>query len=102
MPVEEYNKKIAPVSFIVSKLAEVYADDTTGIAAETMDLTAEEAGKFYEQWQPASVGSDEYGAAGPPAGQGKATAMYEKVEKPFAYYPGTDTNAIEYFGIMVF
>lgn len=102
MPVEEYNKKIAPVSFIVRKLAEVYADDTTGIAAETMDLTAEEAGQFYEQCSRHLVDLMNMEQPNRPQAREKATAMYEKVEKPFAYYPGTDTNAIEYFGIMVF
>lgn len=67
-----------------------------------MDLTAEEAGKFYEQCSRHLVDLMNMEQPDHPQAREKATAMYEKVEKPFAYYPGTDTNAIEYFGIMVF
>ena len=101
MPVNEYNEKIAPVSFIVSKLAEVYADDKTGFAADVMSLTAEDAGRFYEQCSQHLTDLMNLEQPDHPQAREKAEAMYETVDKPFSYYPGTDSNSIEYFGIMV-
>ena len=101
MPVNEYNEKIAPVSFIVRKLAEVYADDKSGFAADEMSLTAEDAGRFYEQCSQHLSDVMNLEQPNHPQAREKAAAMYEKVDKPFSYYPGTDSNSIEYFGIMV-
>ena len=102
LPVNEYNEKIAPVSFIVSKLAEVYADDKTGFAADEMSLTAEDAASFYEQCSRHLIDLMNLEQPANPQAREKAAAMYEKVDKPFSYCPGTDSNSIEYFGIWYF
>lgn len=102
MPVSEYASKIAPVSFITGSLAEVYADSKTGMAAEIMGLTEEDAEGFYEQCSRHLADLMDMEQKDHPQAKEKAIAMYEKVEKPFSYYPGADTNSLEYLGILVF
>lgn len=101
MPVSEYTEKIAPVSFITDKLAEVYADSKTGIAADIMELTEEDAESFYEQCSRHMADLMDMEQKDHPEAKQKAIAMYEKVDKPFSYYPGVDTNSLEYLGLVV-
>lgn len=102
MPVSEYTEKIAPVSFITGKLAEVYADPKTGLAADIMELTQGDAKRFYEQCSQHMVDLMNLEQKRHPEAKEKAITMYGKVEGPFSYYPGADTNSLEYLGIMVF
>lgn len=102
MPVSEYAENIAPVSFIIQKLVEVYADPSTGMGADVMELTEEDAKGFYEQCRQHLADLMNLEQKDYPEASEKAAAMYDDVEMPFSYYPGVDSNSIEYLGITVF
>ena len=102
MPVSEYTEKIAPVSIFMRRMTEVYADPVTGMGADVMDLTEEDAMGFYEQCRQHLTDLMNMEQKKHPEAREKAAAMYDKVEMPFSYYPGVDSNNIDYLGMVDF
>lgn len=101
-PQNTYNEEILPWSGIVGKLHEVTADPDSGIAREYTEITEEDARSFYERCGTHLTDLMRLEQKENPAAQKLAAALYQKVEKPFYYYPGYGSNMAEYEGFYLF
>lgn len=98
----ELNQHIRPIDNLVSKLQEVYADEKTGQAPAAVELTREEATKFYSQCSQHLKDLMNMEQPEHPQARKQAETLYENVEMPFTYYPGIDSNMIDYLGLWIF
>ncbi len=95
-------QEIYPWWLLLQRLREANADPVSGMAPEYMEISDEDALAFYDRCQSHIADLMALEQKDNPAAQQIAVQMYEKVEPPFYYYPGYDTNMIEYEGIYLF
>lgn len=101
-PQDIYYEKIYPLGNLVMKINEVYADSKTGLAPDTLTLTTEDAMNFYKQCPRHLKDLMKMEQKTHPSAQKIADSLFEKVSAPYQYYPGYDSNAIEYVGMCIF
>lgn len=101
-PRNVYHAEIRPYSALVRRLHEVMADPDTGLAPDYLDITQEDAASFYERCDSHLTALMRMEQKDNPAAQKMAAKMYEKVEKPFTYYPGYGSNMMEYLEMYLF
>lgn len=96
LPDLAYIYDYVPVSSVIPRVKEVYADFTSGMASNLPDIDPAAVEQFYPQCrhQLKALMQREY-PKHPEAGV-LAEKLYDRVEKPFTYYPGFSTDAIDY------
>jgi hypothetical protein len=103
IPLEVYYEKIYPVSTVLSRVREVYVNESTGIPLAFNEISPEEAADFYER---RTVRLQNYMASkyrDAPDAQSQALAMNGKVETPFAYVYGVgDSDTADYLTFCIF
>lgn len=95
-------KYIHPVNDLTSRLCEVYADSTTGMAPAESELTSKDAMNFYPQCRQHLTDLMNLEQSRHPSAGKQAETLYENVKMPFVYYPGIDSNMVEYLGLWAF
>ncbi len=101
-PLSVYYESIAPTNPFIKILRESNADAETGRAAEISELTEEQARDFYAQNSRHIRDLMRLEQKKYPQIQEKAAAMYDKVKTPFVYYPGYNTDAVDYISLYIF
>ena len=98
----DINKYILPVNEFVTRLKEVYADEKNGLAAGAEELTRDEALGFYSQCTQHLKDLMNLEQSEHPKARRQAEKLYENVKMPFKYYPGIDSNTMDYLALWIF
>lgn len=101
MPRSEYCEKISPISSLAYRLREVNADPKTGMAPSYQELTEEDALGFYDQCGQRLDDVLQMEQSNHPAAVRQAKTLYSAVEMPFSYYPGFNTDAMDYLIFLI-
>ena len=101
-PINVDNTEIYPYYTFMTRLREVSADSENGIAPDYMEITEEDALNFYKLCRTHLSDLMNLEQKNNPDARRIAGAMYDKVQMPFYYYPGYNTNMAEYEGIYLF
>lgn len=96
MPLNVRNEQMVPAEMLIKRLREVNADPKTGFAADTAELAEQDAANFYPQCRTHLKDLMRLEQKEHPDAQAKAVQMYEKVQQPFVFYNGLDSNAMDY------
>lgn len=96
LPDGVYSERMTPYTPLLHGLKEAFADPDTGIAPSLMDIDPKEVDDFYSKCDDRVVSLMKMEQADHPAAQNKAVSLYQQVEKPMFFYPGLDSNVIEY------
>lgn len=96
LPDEVYVKRVLPFIPLVKGVKEVFANSSTGMAPNILEIDTEEIDDYYvkcEEWLASLMEieqKDNFEA------QDFAIRKYSNVERPYMYYPGTSRNAMDY------
>ena len=101
-PVNVMSTELGPYSAFTSKLREVMADSESGLAPDYLEITEQDALKFYERCRIHLTDLMNMEQKDNPAARQIAGEMYDKVQMPFYYYPGYNTDMAEYEAIFLF
>ena len=101
-PINVENTEMYPYSAFMSRLREVLADSETGLAPDYMEITGQDALNFYERCRVHLTDLMNMEQKNNPAARQIAVKMYDKVQMPFYYYPGYNTDMAEYEAIYLF
>ena len=101
-PINVENTEMYPYHTFVTRLREVSADSESGLAPDYMEITTEDALNFYKRCRIHLTGLMNLEQKDNPEARRIAGEMYDKVQMPFYYYPGYNTNMAEYEGIYLF
>lgn len=96
LPDEIYVKRILPVIPLVRGVREVFANPSTGMAPNILEIDAAEIEDYYAKCEEWTASLMEIEQKDNPAAQDFAVRTYHNVEKPYQYYPGTSRNAMDY------
>lgn len=102
LPDGVYETEILPYAPLLHGIREVYADPDTGIAPSLMEIDPEAIDGFYEKCDERIASLMKQEQKDHPAAQAAAVAMYEKVEKPFQFFPGYGSDPMDYQIILSF
>lgn len=102
IPVNVYNAELFPYAALTARLREVMADADTGAAPEYAQITEKDACSFYERCRTHLTDLMNMEQKDNPAAGQIARNMYAKVQPPFYYYEGYDSNMAEYLGMYLF
>lgn len=101
-PVNVMNTEMGPYSAFTTRLREVMADPKSGLAPDYTEITEQDALNFYEHCRTHLTDLMNIEQKDNPAARQIAGKMYDKVQMPFYYYPGYNTDMAEYEGIYLF
>ncbi len=92
----EYCHTLAPIEKWNYRLAEVYSDPVTKEVPSTLDLTEADALNFYQKYSEYFDASLQAQLSGHPEAIRQAKALQAGMKLPFTYYPGFNTDALDY------
>lgn len=101
VPLDVYTKKILPIRPLISRVPEVYANPTTGIGTEFMDVQLNNFGDYYEQSTQHLDDIMKIEYAKNTDAKNRAIKMYNKVDKPFQLYGGFSIDAFDYITLYI-
>lgn len=96
MPDSEYCRTLAPTDKWIARLSEVYSDPITKEVPNVLDLTEEDARNFYQKYAVYIDAALEAALSGHPEAIRQAKSLHTSVEIPLSYYPGFNTDALDY------
>ncbi len=96
LPDGVYEAEITPYAPLLRGIREAFADPETGIAAPLMEIDPERIDRYYEACEEHILSLMKLEQAKHPAAQKAGVALYGKVTKPFLFYPGYNTDAMDY------
>lgn len=96
LPDRPYVYGYLPVSPVIPKVKEAYADFGSGMAPELLDIDPAAVEQFYPQCQMQLAALIQREQENHPEAEVLAETLYDRVEKPFTFYPGFSTDAIDY------
>ena len=100
LPVEG-KKEIAKYEFLLWRIKEAYGPEN-GFGADLNSLNAGELEDFYPAVYEHLQNNMKLEQKEHPAAGEKASRMYEKVEVPYSYYVGVDSNVVDYEELLIF
>ena len=101
-PINVQNAEMYPYSAFMSRLREVLADSESGLAPDYMEISEEDALDFYAHCRTHLIDLMNIEQKNNPAARQIAGEMYDKVQMPFYFYPGYNTDMAEYEGMYLF
>ena len=96
LPDDVYMTRIFPLQGIMHGLKEIFADPNTGLAPELMEIDPQELEEYYERCDSRLVSLMELEQKDYPSAQAFAAEAYSKAEKPYEFYPGYSSDAMDY------
>lgn len=102
LPESVYFQKVAPISSMIYRMREVYANPETGIAKNVLELTREDVRNFYSQCYQRLDDVMRMEQSKHPAAIRQAKALYSTVKMPFSFYPGFNSDALDYLVLLIF
>lgn len=102
LPDGVYERELFPFMPLLHGVREAFADPDTGIAPSLMELSPEDMDHFYEKCDERCLTLMKQEQKDHPAAHSVASAMYQKVGKPFLFFPGYGSNPMDYQIILAF
>lgn len=102
LPEGVYEQEILPYAPLLHGIREAYANPKTGIAAAIIDIDPETVDDYYHVCEGHIVSLMRQEQKDHPAAQQKAIDLYAIVEKPYLFFPGYSTNAMDYQIMLAF
>ena len=96
LPDGVYDAEITPYAPLLRGIKEAFADPDTGIATPLMEIDPEWIDRYYEACEEHILSLMKMEQAKHPAAQKTGVTLYGKVTKPFQFYPGYNTDAMDY------
>lgn len=96
LPEGVYEEEIYPFAPLAHGIREVFADPDTGVAPAIAEIDPEQVDRYYELCEERIVSLMKMEQKNHPAAQESAAAMYGEVEKPYLFFPGYSTDAMDY------
>ncbi|MCM1040180.1 MAG: hypothetical protein NC434_12740 [Ruminococcus sp.] len=100
LPDEVFFNRLFAYEPLIHGVQEAYADRETGIAPSVTQIEPESLDSYYETCRERLDSLMKMEQKDSPRAQQAALDLYEKVEKPYVYYPGLGSNPIEYEGFL--
>lgn len=97
-----YEEEIMPYAPLLHGVREIFANPNTGIAPSLMEIDPAKIDDFYGQCERRNASLMKQEQRESPAAQAAARDMYQKVEKPFLFFPGYSSNPMDYQIIIAF
>lgn len=101
-PINVQNAEMYPYSGFMARLREVMADPESGLAPDYTEITEQDALNFYEHCRTHLTDLMNLEQKDNPEARRIAGEMYDKVQMPFYFYPGYNTDMAEYEGMYLF
>lgn len=102
LPDGVYETEILPYAPLLHGIREVFADPDTGMAPSLMEIEPEMLDGFYEKCDERIASLMKQEQREHEAAQKTAVAMYQRVEKPFQFFPGYSSNPMDYQILLAF
>lgn len=102
LPDGVYENEILPYAPLVKGIREAFADPDTGIAPGILDIDPEKVDDYYGVCGERIISLMKQEQKYHPAAQQAAIDLYSQVEKPYRFYPGYSTEAMEYQILLAF
>ncbi|MDO5411499.1 MAG: ABC transporter permease [Lachnospiraceae bacterium] len=102
LPEEVYTERILPYQPLIHGVKEAFADSATGMAPSILDINPEDLDNFYAVCENRISSLMKTEQPKHPAAQEKGTALYQKIEKPFVFYPVSGTERMDYQILLCF
>lgn len=102
LPEGVYEAEIMPYAPLLHGVREIFADPASGIAPSIMEIDPGKIDDFYGQCERRNASLLKQEQREHPAAQALAQEMYREVEKPFRFFPGYNSNPMDYQIIIAF
>lgn len=102
LPEGVYESEILPYAPLLHGIREVFANPDTGIAPTIMEIDPGKAGDYYGMCESRIASLMRQEQKKHPAAQKAAADAWQKVTKPYQFFPGYSTNAMDYQVILAF
>lgn len=102
LPAGVYSAEILPYAPLLHGVKEAFADPNTGIAPSLMDIDSEKLDNYYDACEERIISLMKMEEEKYPSAQEAAVNMYNKVEKPYLYFPGYSSDAVDYQILLAF
>ncbi len=102
LPDGVYETEILPYAPLVRGIREAFANPNTGVAPSILDIDPEKVDDYYGVCGERIVSLMKQEQKHHPAAQQTAVDLYSQVEKPYLFYPGYSTEAMEYQSFLAF
>lgn len=96
LPEDVYNKRILPIYPLLPRVREAFSDRKTGMAPSVMEISPEQVDDFYEACDERIIALGEMEQKNSQAARQFMRDKYQSVEKPYLYYPGYNSDAMDY------
>lgn len=91
-----YQAEIFPYAPMLHGIKEAFANSDTGMAASIMEIAPAEVDRYYDVCAERIVSLMATEQKNHPSAQNVAVTMYHKVKKPYLFFPGYSTDAMDY------
>lgn len=102
LPDGVYEADILPYAPLLHGVREAFADPNTGIAPSLMDIDPEKVDDFYGACEARLDSLMKLEQENHPAAQEAAKRLYSRVDTPYQFYPGYNTDAMDYQLLLAF
>lgn len=102
LPNDVYQKSYLPRSPFIHGVLEAYADPATGVAAELLSIDSSELDNYYKDCDARLASLMKLEQPKNTAAWSDAEEKYANVSKPYLYYSGITSDAIEYESLLSF
>ncbi len=102
LPEGVYETEILPYAPLLHGIREAYANPDTGIAPSIMEIDPEKVDDYYNVCEERIASLMKQEQKNHPAAQRVAMDLYDKVKKPYLFFPGYSTNGMDYQVLLAF
>lgn len=102
LPEGVYETEILPYAPLLHGIREVFANPDTGIAPTIMEIDPNRIDDYYHVCENRIASLMKQEQKKHPAAQNAAINLYGKVQKPYQFFPGYSTDAMDYQIILAF
>lgn len=102
LPDGVYDREILPYNPLLHGVREAFADPDSGLAPSLMDVDPERIEDLYGACEARIDSLMKMEQKNHPAAQQNAKAMYSRVDTPYQFYPGYNTDAMDYQLLLAF
>ncbi len=102
LPDGVYEEEILPYAPLLHGIREAFANPDTGVAPTILEIDPKKVDAYYDVCEERIVSLMKQEQKNHPAAQKKAIDLYSTVEKPYQFFPGYSTNAMDYQIILSF
>ena len=96
LPEGVYGEEILPYAPLLHGIREAFANPDTGVAPSIMDIDPEKVEDYYNVCGERIVSLMKQEQKNHPAAQQVGVDLYGQVQKPYLFFPGYSTNAMDY------